>query len=194
MKGKRVISALCGFAMLLTGFGLTSTTAVADDGKLDQQVVTQDVGGGDSQQKSGEGVTTDSGDNEPQGDSSVKDKTPEDENPGITPFKSKSAAPDITLNDELTEDKAYVSKIKQVEVHDGTAPFDKDNARGNDSGDNNRIVRSFDNVVYNYEIAATPDDDMQYYKNARMGIPSRRSPVMPWVSLTTSPCTSSSMW
>lgn len=148
MKGKRVISALCGFAMLLTGFGLTSTTAVADDGKLDQQVVTQDVGGGDSQQKSGEGVTTDSGDNEPQGDSSVKDKTPEDENPGITPFKSKSAAPDITLNDELTEDKAYVSKIKQVEVHDGTAPFDKDNARGNDSGDNNRIVRSFDNVVY----------------------------------------------
>lgn len=84
MKGKRVISALCGFAMLLTGFGLTSTTAVADDGKLDQQVVTQDVGGGDSQQKSGEGVTTDSGDNEPQGDSSVKDKTPEDENPGIS--------------------------------------------------------------------------------------------------------------
>ena len=170
MKGKRVISALCGFAMLLTGFGLTSTTAVADDGKLDQQVVTQDVGGGDNQQKSGEDATTDSGDNEPQGDSSVKDKTPEDENQGITPFKSKSAAPDITLNDELTEDKAYVSKIKQVEVHDGTAPFDKDNARGNDSGDNNRIVRSFDNVVYNYEIAATPDDDMQYYKNARMGI------------------------
>lgn len=57
-----------------------------------------------------------------------------------------------------------------MEVHDGTAPFDRDNARGNDSGDNNRIVRSFDNVVYNYEIAATPDDDMQYYKNARMGI------------------------
>lgn len=163
MKGKRVISALCGFAMLLTGFGLTSTTAVADDKKLDQQVATQDVGGGDKQQKD----TTISGDN--LSDTSSKGKMLDKQ--GITSKESQgNVAPDIFINDELTEDRAYVSKIKQVEVHDGTEPFDKDNARGNDSGDNNRIVRSFDNVVYNYEIAATPDDNMQYYKNARMGI------------------------
>lgn len=163
MKGKRVISALCGFAMLLTGFGLTSTTAVADDKKLDQQVATQDVGGGDKQQKD----TTISGDN--LSDTSSKGKTLDKQ--GITSEESQgNVVPDISINDELTEDKAYVSKIKQVEVHDGTAPFDKDNARGNDSGDNNRIVRSFDNVVYNYEIAVTPDDNIQYYKNARMGI------------------------
>lgn len=139
MKTKRVISALCGFAMLLTGFGLTSTTAVADGETSDQPTASQSAGGSDNQAP----------------------------DPGITSGKSAS---DITINDELTEDKAYVSKIKQVEVHDGTAPFDKDNERGDDSGKDNGIVRSFDSVVYNYEIAATPDDDMQYYKNARMGI------------------------
>lgn len=139
MKTKRVISALCGVAMLLTGFGLTSTTAVAGEEKADQPVASQSAGGGDNQAQ----------------------------DPGIKPSQ---ATPDITINDELTEDKAYVSKIKQVEVQDGTAPFDKDDARGDDSSKNNGIVRSFDSVVYNYEIAATPDDDMQYYKNARMGI------------------------
>lgn len=139
MKTKRVISALCGVAMLLTGFGLTSTTAVADGGTSDQPTASQSAGGGDNQSQ----------------------------DQGITSGKSAS---DITINDNLTEDKAYVSKIKQVEVQDGTAPFDKDDARGDDSGKNNGVVRSFDSVVYNYEIAATPDDDMQYYKNARMGI------------------------
>lgn len=138
MKGKRVISALCGFAMLLTGFGLTSTAAVADN-VSDQTVESQTAGGGDNQNSD-------------------------------TGIKPSQAAPDITINDNLTEDKAYVSKIKQVEVHDGTEPFDNDNNRGDDSNDHNQIVRSFDSVVYNYEIAATPDDDMQYYKNARMGI------------------------
>ena len=75
MKTKRVISALCGVAMLLTGFGLTSSTAVADDGKLDQQIATQDVGGGDKQQKSGgeEGATAGSGDS----------STPDTPKPGI---------------------------------------------------------------------------------------------------------------
>lgn len=153
MWWKRVISALCGFAMLLTGVGLTSATAVADDKKLDQQITAQDVGG-DNQQKPLEGS---------QGGTPPKDETFEGHSRG-------NVAPDITVNDELSEDKAYVSKINQVEVHDGTAPFDKDNTRGNDSGEDNRIVRSFDSVVYNYEIAATPDSNMQYYKNARMGI------------------------
>lgn len=139
MKTKRVISALCGVAMLLTGFGLTSTTAVADGETSDQPTASQSAGGGDNQ-------SADTG------------------------IKPSQAASDITINDNLTEDRAYVSKIKQVEVQDGTAPFDKDNDRGDDSGKNNGIVRSFDSVVYNYEIAATPDDDMQYYKNARMGI------------------------
>lgn len=116
MKTKRVISALCGVAMLLTGFGLTSTTAVAGEEKTDQPTASQSSGGGDNQSQ----------------------------DQGITSGKSAS---DITINDNLTEDKAYVSKIKQVEVHDGTVPFDKDNERGDDSGKDNGIVRSFDRVA-----------------------------------------------
>lgn len=46
MKTKRVISALCGVAMLLTGFGLTSTTAVADGETSDQPTASQSAGGG----------------------------------------------------------------------------------------------------------------------------------------------------
>lgn len=49
MKTKRVISALCGVAMLLTGFGLTSTTAVADGETPDQPTASQSAGGGDNQ-------------------------------------------------------------------------------------------------------------------------------------------------
>lgn len=81
MKTKRVISALCGVAMLLTGFGLTSTTAVADGETPDQPTASQSAGGGDNQSA----------------------------DPGITSGKTAS---DITINDNLTEDKAYVSKIK----------------------------------------------------------------------------------
>lgn len=78
MKGKRVISALCGVAMLLTGFGLTSSTAVADGEISDQPTTSQSDGGGDKQQDS-RGATTSPGDDSPQEDSSIKDKTPDTE-------------------------------------------------------------------------------------------------------------------
>ena len=162
MKGKRVISALCGFAMLLTGFGLTSTTAVADDGKLDQQVVTQDMGGGDSQQKSGEEErgTKDSGESSTEGSADQ----------GITPLSTKGqVAPDVTIYDMLDTDSAFVSKLKLTGWTTGTAPFDKDNERGDDSGSNNDIVRSFDTVTYDYDYTVTPDSTMDYYKRTRVG-------------------------
>ena len=172
MKGKRVISALCGFAMLLTGFGLTSTTAVADDKKLDQQVATQDVGGGDKQQDSrdAKGATTNSGDDSSQEGSSVEDKTPDTEDQGITPFKSKGqAAPDVAIHDMLDTDTATVSKLKLTGWTTGTAPFDKDNERGDDKDDNNAIVRSYDTVTYDYEYTLTPDSTMDYYRRTRVG-------------------------
>ena len=162
MKTKRVISALCGVAMLLTGFGLTSSTAVADDGKLDQQIATQDVGGGDSQQDSGgeEGATAGSG------DSSTSD-TPK---LGITPLSSgNQAAPDVTIHDMLDTDSASVSKLKLTGWVTGTAPFDKDNERGDDSSSTNNIVRSFDTVTYDYDYTVTPDSTMDYYKRTRVG-------------------------
>ena len=172
MKGKRVISALCGVAMLLTGFGLTSTTAVADDGKLDQQIATQDVEGSDSQQDSrdAKGATTNSGDDSSQEGSSVEDKTPDTEDQGITPFKSKGqAAPDVAIHDMLDTDTATVSKLKLTGWTTGTAPFDKDNGPGDDKDDNNAIVRSYDTVTYDYDYTLTPDDAMTYYRKARVG-------------------------
>lgn len=162
MKTKRVISALCGVAMLLTGFGLTSTTAVADGETSDQPTTSQSAGGGDKQQKSSgeEGTTAGSG------DSSTQD-TPK---PGITSSSSGSqAAPDVTIHDMLDTDSASVSKLKFTGWVTGTAPFDKDNERGDDKDDNNAIVRSYDTVTYNYDYTLTPDDAMTYYRKARIG-------------------------
>ena len=47
--------------------------------------------------------------------------------------------------------ESYVSAIDIKETITGLAPFDKDNAAGNDSGPNNNIVRSFDNINYTIE-------------------------------------------
>ena len=47
--------------------------------------------------------------------------------------------------------ESYVSAIDIKETITGLAPFDKDNAAGNDSGPNNNIVRSFDNINYTLE-------------------------------------------
>lgn len=162
MKTKRVISALCGVAMLLTGFGLTSTTAVADGETSDQPTTSQSAGGGDKQQKSSgeEGTTAGSG------DSSTQD-TPK---PGITSSSSGSqAAPDVTIHDMLDTDSASVSKLKFTGWVTGTAPFDKDNERGDDSSSTNNIVRSFDTVTYDYDYTVTPDSTMDYYKRTRVG-------------------------
>ena len=46
---------------------------------------------------------------------------------------------------------AYVSGFKVKEQKDGVGPFDKDDDRGNDSSDENLIVRSFDSVNYMLE-------------------------------------------
>lgn len=46
------------------------------------------------------------------------------------------------------EAEAYVSAFKVREQTDGVGPFDADDEPGNDSGANNRIVRSFDSVNY----------------------------------------------
>ena len=41
---------------------------------------------------------------------------------------------------------AYVSGFKVKEQKDGVGPFDKDDDAGNDSSDDNLIVRSFDDI------------------------------------------------
>ena len=79
------------------------------------------------------------------------------------------AAPDVTVHDMLDTDTAYVSKLKLTDRVTGTAPFDNDNERGDDKDASNDIVRSFDDVIYDYDYTVTPDSTMDYYKRTRVG-------------------------
>ena len=79
------------------------------------------------------------------------------------------AAPDVTIHDMLDTDSAAVSRLRLIDRITGTAPFDKDNARGDDKDGNNDIVRSYDTVTYDYEYTLTPDSTMDYYRRTRVG-------------------------
>ncbi len=52
------------------------------------------------------------------------------------------------IKDSLDSDDAYISSFKVTNITDGTGPFDENDEAGNDSADNNKIVRSFDSVTY----------------------------------------------
>lgn len=79
------------------------------------------------------------------------------------------AAPDVTVHDMLDTDSAAVSRLSLTDRITGTAPFDKDNGRGDDKDENNDIVRSYDTVTYDYEYTLTPDSTMDYYRRTRVG-------------------------
>lgn len=79
------------------------------------------------------------------------------------------AAPDVTVHDMLDTDSATVSRLRLTDRITGTAPFDKDNERGDDKDENNDIVRSYDTVTYDYEYTLTPDSTMDYYRRTRVG-------------------------
>ena len=79
------------------------------------------------------------------------------------------AAPDVAIHDMLDTDSAAVSRLRLTDRITGTAPFDKDNERGDDKDENNDIVRSYDTVTYDYEYTLTPDSTMDYYRRTRVG-------------------------
>lgn len=79
------------------------------------------------------------------------------------------AAPDVTIHDMLDTDSAAVSRLRLIDRITGTAPFDKDNGRGDDKDETNDIVRSYDTVTYDYEYTLTPDSTMDYYRRTRVG-------------------------
>lgn len=79
------------------------------------------------------------------------------------------AAPDVTVHDMLDTDSAAVSRLRLTDRITGTAPFDRDNGRGDDKDENNDIVRSYDTVTYDYEYTLTPDSTMDYYRRTRVG-------------------------
>lgn len=69
----------------------------------------------------------------------------------------------------LDTDSAVVSRLRLIDRITGTAPFDKDNERGDDKDETNDIVRSYDTVTYDYEYTLTPDSTMDYYRRTRVG-------------------------
>lgn len=69
----------------------------------------------------------------------------------------------------LDTDSAAVSRLRLTDRITGTAPFDKDNERGDDTDETNDIVRSYDTVTYDYEYTLTPDSTMDYYRRTRVG-------------------------
>lgn len=79
------------------------------------------------------------------------------------------AVPDVTIHDMLDTDSAAVSRLRLTDRITGTAPFDKDNERGDDKDEANDIVRSYDTVTYDYEYTLTPDSTMDYYRRTRVG-------------------------
>ena len=79
------------------------------------------------------------------------------------------AATDVTVHDMLDTDSAAVSRLRLIDRITGTAPFDRDNERGDDKDENNDIVRSYDTVTYDYEYTLTPDSTMDYYRRTRVG-------------------------
>lgn len=164
--GLRKIAALILASATLFGGGvLSASTAYADDTTLDTSTQlqaepdTQTTMGGDVSE-----TTPDNGSDNEAGtdtDNQSDDTTPQ--------TNADQAAPDVTIHDMLDTDSATVSKLKLTGWTTGTAPFDKDNERGDDKDDNNAIVRSYDTVTYDYDYTLTPDDAMTYYRKARVG-------------------------
>lgn len=94
---------------------------------------------------------------------SIKNMSKNENDAMTEPEKSKEDM-DIENDDDLSvlnSDEAAISSVQNTEsdqcyvlayeiskIIDGTAPFDADNAAGNDSGDENNVVRSFDTINY----------------------------------------------
>lgn len=164
--GLRKITALILASTTLFGGGaLSASTAYADDTTLDTS--TQLQAEPDTQTTMGGDVSETTPDNGSDNDAGT---SPQNQSDDASPqADTGQAAPDVTIHDMLDTDSASVSKLKLTGWTTGTAPFDKDNERGDDSGSNNNIVRSFDTVTYDYDYTVTPDSTMNYYRRTRVG-------------------------
>lgn len=164
--GLRKIAALIlASATLFGGGALSASTAYADDTTVDTS--TQLQAEPDTQTTMGGDVSETTPDNSSDNEAGTSPQNQSDD--ASSQADTGQAAPDVTIHDMLDTDSASVSKLKLVGWTTGTAPFDKDNERGDDKDDNNAIVRSYDTVTYDYDYTLTPDDAMTYYRKARVG-------------------------
>lgn len=157
---RKVAALILATATMFGGGALSASTALADDLTVDSstQVQADTSNSGDTQSD-----ITGSSNADSQTQSDVHADT------SIRAQSAPEAAKDVTIHDMLDTDSASVSKLKLTDRVTGTAPFDNDNERGNDKDASNDIVRSFDDVIYDYDYTVTPDSTMDYYKRTRVG-------------------------
>lgn len=168
--GLRKVVALILASATLFGSGASVSAAYADDTTVDRATriqaepdVKTTTGGGEAATKpdAGSGGEAGTGADEQSGTGAPAQSAPQAD--------AGQAAPDVTIHDMLDTDSAAVSRLRLTDRITGTAPFDKDNERGDDKDENNGIVRSYDTVTYDYEYTLTPDSTMDYYRRTRVG-------------------------
>ena len=59
---------------------------------------------------------------------------------------------ELQTSRSINGDLGYISSIDTKEVKTGTGPFDKDDEPGNDSSEDNDVVRSFDQITWTYQL------------------------------------------
>lgn len=164
---RKVAALILATATMFGGGVLSASTALADDLTVDSstqvQADTSNSGNADTNSGDTQSDTTSSSNADSQTQSDVHSDT------SIRAQSAPEDAKDVTIHDMLDTDSAYVSKLKLTDRVTGTAPFDNDNERGDDKDASNDIVRSFDDVIYDYDYTVTPDSTMDYYKRTRVG-------------------------
>lgn len=164
---RKVAALILATATMFGGGALSASTALADDLTVDSstqvQADTSNSGNADTNSGGTQSDTTSSSNTDSQTQSDVHADT------SVRAQSAPNTAPDVTIHDMLDTDSASVSKLKLTGWTTGTAPFDKDNERGDDKDGNNAIVRSYDTVTYDYDYTLTPDSTMTYYRRTRVG-------------------------
>ena len=168
--GLKKIVALILASVTLFGSGASVSAAYADDTTMGRPTriqaepdVKTTTGGGEAATKpdTGSGDEAGTGADEQSDTGAPAQSAPQAD--------TGQAAPDVTIHDMLDTDSAAVSRLRLADRITGTAPFDKDNERGDDKDETNDIVRSYDTVTYDYEYTLTPDSTMDYYRRTRVG-------------------------
>ena len=96
----------------------------------------------------------------------------ESDNPGypITSSRTYTVSNEVHIYEAIDgQDAQYISYGAIRKYIDGTETFDADNAPGNDAGDNNRIVRTFDTITYTMAVRSESYVENTYYKDGYVG-------------------------
>ena len=124
--------------------------------------------------------------------------TADDDTPAstVTPLRAPARAPaGATIQDSYVPGTAAVTGVNVSKIT-GTAPWDSDNAAGNDASPSNDVVRSFDTIFYNVGYTVNIKDrylstykgfkTARLYVRARLPMPSDQAvfdaDAMPWLS------------